>query len=48
VRFTARVIRIECSEQSRRIGVAAMIENYEFLGAPASGPMLINESLPDS
>jgi hypothetical protein len=25
-----------------------MIENYEFLGAPASGPMLINESLPDS
>lgn len=37
VRFTARVIRVEDPLPSARIGVAAMIENYEFLrsnGAP--------------
>lgn len=31
VRFSARVIRVEHSQPSRRIGTAAMIENYEFL-----------------
>jgi len=31
VRFTARVIRVEHSLPSMRIGTAAMIENYEFL-----------------
>jgi hypothetical protein len=31
VRFTARVIRVENPLPSARIGVAAMIEGYEFL-----------------
>lgn len=31
VRFSARVIRVERPLPSARIGVAAMIENYEFL-----------------
>jgi hypothetical protein len=31
VRFSARVIRVESPLPSRRIGTAAMIENYEFL-----------------
>jgi hypothetical protein len=31
VRFTARVIRAEPPLPSMRIGIAAMIENYEFL-----------------
>jgi hypothetical protein len=31
VRFTARVLRFEPPLPSRRIGIAAMIENYEFL-----------------
>lgn len=31
VRFFARVIRVENPLPSARIGVAAMIENYEFL-----------------
>jgi hypothetical protein len=31
VRFTARVLRVEPPLPSRRVGVAAMIENYEFL-----------------
>jgi PilZ domain len=31
VRFTARVHRVEPPLLSRRIGIAAMIENYEFL-----------------
>jgi len=37
VRFSARVIRVEEPLPSARIGVAALIENYEFLrsnGAP--------------
>jgi hypothetical protein len=33
VRFTARVIRVESPLPSSRIGVAAMIEEYEFLRA---------------
>lgn len=37
VRFTARVIRVEAPLPASRIGVAAMIEEYEFLraGTPA-------------
>jgi hypothetical protein len=31
VRFAARVIRVEAALASARVGVAAMIENYEFL-----------------
>jgi len=31
VRFSARVIRVESPLPSLRIGIAAMIENYEFL-----------------
>ena len=31
VRFSARVIRVEKPLPSARVGVAAMIENYEFL-----------------
>ena len=31
VRFTARVIRVEDPLPSARVGVAAMIEDYEFL-----------------
>jgi hypothetical protein len=35
VRFAARVIRVETPSASARIGIAAMIEEYEFL---RSGP----------
>src|SRR5215475_5211029 len=35
VRFAARVIRVEAPSPSARIGIAAMIEEYEFL---RSGP----------
>ncbi|HEX3353194.1 MAG: PilZ domain-containing protein [Terriglobales bacterium] len=31
VRFTARVVRIETSQAAAGVGVAAMIEEYEFL-----------------
>jgi len=31
VRFTARVVRVENSHSASSIGVAAMIEEYEFL-----------------
>jgi hypothetical protein len=38
VRFVARVVRIEQPLPVSRIGVAAMIEEYEFLrSAPSSG-----------
>jgi hypothetical protein len=38
VRFTARVVRVETSPTYSGIGVAAMIEEYEFLRSnPASG-----------
>ena len=33
VRFTARVIRVESPLPASRIGIAAMIEEYEFLRA---------------
>jgi hypothetical protein len=36
VRFTARVVRIEDSDSVSSIGVAAMIEEYEFLRSNAS------------
>jgi hypothetical protein len=39
VRFTARVIRIE-SLPAARIGVAAVIEEYEFLRAAAGSDLL--------
>jgi hypothetical protein len=42
VRFRARVIRVETPLPASRIGVAAMIEEYEFLrSAPA--PELLDE-----
>jgi len=37
VRFRARVIRVESPLPSARIGVAAMIENYEFLRTNGTG-----------
>ena len=38
VRFSARVIRVEAPLPSARIGVAAMIEDYQFLRSGASSP----------
>jgi len=46
VRFSARVIRVENPLPSARIGVAAMIEDYEFLrssGSPDFFTALQNE-----
>jgi len=40
VRFAARVIRVENPLPSARIGVAAMIEEYEFLGSSGSPDFL--------
>jgi hypothetical protein len=40
VRFTARVIRVENPLPSARVGIAAVIENYEFLRSDA-GPDLL-------
>ena len=40
VRFVARVIRVENPLPSDRIGVAAMIENYEFLRSNGSPDFL--------
>ena len=40
VRFAARVIRVENPLPSSRIGVAAMIENYEFLRSNGSPDFL--------
>ena len=36
VRFAARVIRVESPASTARVGVAAMIENYEFLRSSGS------------
>jgi PilZ domain len=36
VRFTARVVRVENPQSGSSIGVAAMIEEYEFLRASAA------------
>jgi len=40
VRFSARVIRVESPLPSARIGVAAMIEDYEFLRTAGSTDFL--------
>jgi len=40
VRFTARVIRVDEPLPSARIGVAAMIENYEFLRSSGTPDLL--------
>jgi len=40
VRFFARVIRVEESTPSVRIGIAAMIENYEFVHSNGSPDIL--------
>jgi PilZ domain len=40
VRFTARVIRVDTPLPSSRVGVAAAIEEYEFLRAPNSSVFL--------
>lgn len=40
VRFSARVIRVEDPLPSARIGVAAMIEDYEFLRSSGSPDFL--------
>jgi len=40
VRFSARVIRVENPLPSARIGVAAIIENYEFLRSTGSPDLL--------
>ena len=37
VRFLARVIRVEAPLPSARIGVAAMIEDYQFLRSTGGG-----------
>src|SRR5271169_2159549 len=37
VRFTARVVRAEAPLPASRVGIAAVIEEYEFLGSAASG-----------
>ena len=42
VRFRARVIRVETPRPASRIGVAAMIEEYEFLRS-APVPELLDE-----
>jgi hypothetical protein len=38
VRFTARVIRVDDPLPGSRIGIAALIEDYEFLGAKLTDP----------
>lgn len=40
VRFSARVIRVERPLPSARIGVAAMIEDYEFLRSSGNPDLL--------
>lgn len=40
VRFNARVIRVENPLPSARVGVAAMIEDYEFLRSSGSSDFL--------
>jgi hypothetical protein len=39
VRFTARVVRIETSQSFAGVGVAAMIEEYEFLRSSPSAEL---------
>ena len=42
VRFTARVIRVETQVPAPRVGIAALIEEYEFLRSPQSEDFLSN------
>lgn len=42
VRFTARVVRVEAPLPASRIGVAALIEEYEFLRS-TPGPDFLSE-----
>jgi hypothetical protein len=37
VRFSARVVRVETPLPAARVGIAAVIEDYEFLRSVASG-----------
>jgi len=37
VRFTARVVRAEAPLPASRVGIAAVIEEYEFLHSPVAG-----------
>ena len=37
VRFTARVVRAEAPLPASRVGIAAVIEEYEFLRSPVPG-----------
>ncbi|HMK21310.1 MAG TPA: PilZ domain-containing protein [Terriglobales bacterium] len=46
VRFAARVIRVESPLPSSRVGIAAMIEEYEFLRASPSLDFMATPSLP--
>ena len=40
VRFSARILRVDTPSPSARIGVAALIENYEFLRSNGSPDFL--------
>ena len=40
VRFSARVVRVDSSLPASRVGVAAVIEEYEFLRSPQSHEFL--------
>jgi hypothetical protein len=42
VRFAARVIRVEPQPPTSRFGIAALIEEYEFLRSPQSDEFLNN------
>jgi c-di-GMP-binding flagellar brake protein YcgR len=40
VRFTARIVRVDSTLPASRVGVAALIENYEFLRSPQTSEYL--------
>jgi PilZ domain len=40
VRFTAHVVRVDSAVPASRLGVAALIENYEFLRSPQTNEYL--------
>jgi hypothetical protein len=40
VRFSARVVRVDSTLPASRVGVAALIEEYEFLRSPQSHEFL--------
>jgi len=43
VRFTAHVVRVDSALPASRVGVAALIENYEFLRSPQANEFLETE-----